>query len=95
MPTSRHEIAGASDPHAQRWARIIRRYALGQPAQPEQEQHERDDLDDKLRQCEVRRREPYERQADDETDDAEHRQRSEPVIRRLPCSSDRARDADD
>ena len=54
-----------------------------------------DDLDDELRQCEIGRGEPYERQADDETDDAEHRQRSEAMKRRLPCSGDRARDADD
>ena len=50
----------------------------------------RDDLDDELRQREVGRREPDERQADDETDDAEHRERGEAMELRLPRRADRA-----
>ena len=63
-----HQVAPAPNPRARGDARVVGLDALRQPAQAEQEQHGGDDLDDELRQREVGRREPHEREADDEPD---------------------------
>ena len=62
-----------------------------QPAQAEQEQHHRHDLDGDLREREIRRGEPGEREAGDEPGAADHDQRRQPVELRLPSRADRAR----
>ena len=68
--------------------------ALRQPAQAEQDQHGRHDLDRELREREIGRREPDEGEAGDEPGAAEQDQRGEPVELRLPGGAERAGRAD-
>ena len=64
--------------------------ALGQPAQAEQDQHRRDDLDQQLREGEVGRGEPDEGDAGDEPGAAEQDERGEPVELGLLRGAERA-----
>ncbi len=90
-----HQVARAPNPRARGDARVIGLDALRQPAQAEQEQHDGDDLDDELRQRKVGGGEPHEREANDEADDCEHRERGEAMVFRLPRGRHGAHHADE
>ncbi len=98
MPADGREHRVARPPRACARAALLRVADLEpprQPAQAEQEQDHRHDFDGDLRQRQVRRGEPGERQANDEPGATDHDQRGEAVKFRLPRGADGARAADD
>ena len=85
-------VANASGVRAQRAAaRIVEREPPRQPAQPEQEQHYGHGLDRDLRERQIGRGKPREREAGDEPRPAEQDQRDQPMKLRLPGRADRTR----